>query len=391
MNINELEALIQSGLEDENVEFKETLPSNRELAKWFVCFANAYGGKIIFGVDNDGEIIGIEKEKVDRILLQIDDVALRRCEPPVVIHYEVVEIDENRAVIVINIPDGNNKPYFVKDGRAYIRSGNRCRPATRYEHIRLAHLSRGINFDEVPIRGATFSDMDISYARDFFKKYYTLDLKSNENLKTVMRNLKLINEDEIPTLAGLLFFSELPQKFLPETTIITAHFPTEDVVVPPDDKKNIMGKVEDMLRDIERIFNIYIKESHEIVGFENEIRQEIPLSVLKESVVNAIAHRDYTVQAPIRVFIFPNRVEIHTPGGLPNTVTLEGMKLGIHVPRNPLIYSLLERMGLVTGVGRGIPSIIETMKKIGKEVELCLVKDKEMGIVSEFVLTLFRL
>lgn len=388
MKADELINLIRKG-EGIDIEFKEKLPSDRDLAKQLVCFANSNGGKLIIGVDKKGNIKGVPGEEIDKILLKLDDVALRRCEPPVVIYPETIQID-GKFIIIVEIPRGDNKPYFVRDGKAYVRAGSKCRPATRYEHIRLAHIAKGVNFDEVPIPGTSLSDIDIDYTKHFFETHYGLKLHLESEIKHVLKNLKLLSEEETLTVSGLLFFGVNPQKFLPAALIVAAHFPSEDIVTPPDDKKNIMGKVEDMLKSVEKFFYLYIKESHEIIGFENEVRQEIPLTVLRESVVNAIAHRDYTVQAPIRVFIFPDRVEVHTPGGLPNTVTLEGMKLGIHVPRNPLIYSLLERMGLVTGVGRGIPSIIKTMEKLGKKAELKLIEDPSTGIVSEFVLTLYR-
>ncbi len=108
---------------------------------------------------------------------------------------------------------------------------------------------------------------------------------------------------------------------------------------------------------------------------------ELPEAALREAVVNAVAHRDYTIPGPIRLFIFDDRVEIHAPGKPPNTVDEGAMRVGVHVPRNPVIYKRLADLGLVTRVGSGIPRMIELVKKAtGRELEI-LIRDFEVTFV----------
>ncbi len=109
---------------------------------------------------------------------------------------------------------------------------------------------------------------------------------------------------------------------------------------------------------------MHLPEEHRIEGFEPEAYPEIPEPALREVVVNALVRRDYTLAAPVRIFIFDNRVDVRTPGGLPNTVTVESMKLGAaHVLRNPTIYTLFTRLGLVTGAGSGVYRAIRAIKE----------------------------
>ena len=131
---------------------------------------------------------------------------------------------------------------------------------------------------------------------------------------------------------------------------------------------------------------LYLKEKHLIKGFEPELYPEIPEIVLREGIVNAIAHRDYTINASIRLFIFEDRVEIRTPGKLPNTVTIESMKIASsHVLRNPTLYNLLYKIGMVTDIGSGVYRIIKTMReKLNREIELYATE-------TEFIVSIPRM
>jgi len=138
------------------------------------------------------------------------------------------------------------------------------------------------------------------------------------------------------------------------------------------DKKDINGTIIQIIENTERFLKIYLKEKHEISDFEPEIKYEIPMEALREAVVNAIAHRDYTISAPIRILIFTDRIEVHSPGRLPNTVTIESMKVGgAHVLRNPHIYNMLAKFQMVTDLGSGVRRMIKLVKDhIGLDVEL---------------------
>ena len=186
-----------------------------------------------------------------------------------------------------------------------------------------------------------------------------------------LQNFNIINEEKIPTIAGLLFFGKNPQKHLKEARIVCSYIPGNDISFEPADLKSITGTIPNMIEDAGRFIKLYLAERHKIKDFEPELYPELPFTAIREFVVNAIAHRDYTINAPVRIIIFLDRIEIHSPGTLPNTVTIDKIKVGgAHVLRNSTIYNLLYKFKLVTDLGSGIRRACELLKKeVNKEIE----------------------
>jgi ATP-dependent DNA helicase RecG len=118
-----------------------------------------------------------------------------------------------------------------------------------------------------------------------------------------------------------------------------------------------------MLEDSMRFLEIHLRRHHKIKRLEPEAKLELPIEVLREALVNALAHRDYTIVSPIRVIVFADRLEIHTPGQLPNGVTIDSIRLGVHVLRNPTIYNIFLKLGLVTDAGSGVPRMIRLIRQ----------------------------
>ena len=379
MNATELRNRIEGG-ENIHTEFKETLPNREAIAKSIVCFANTDGGQLIVGVSDSGEACGVAD--LDGTMRTVDDVAFNRCEPPITIVQETVESNDKR-VLVVNIPQGGQRPYRTGSGQYYIRSTNRCRQASREELLRLFQATESIYYDETVVFRATYKALNLDYFEEFLKTYMDITA-SEEELKNYLKNLRLAGDDA-PTFTGLLSFGKKPQDFFPTAKIIATYIPGTDISIPPADKKDIHGKIPEMIDDARRYMRLYLREAHQIRGFESELRFELPEAALREAVVNAVAHRDYTINAPIRLLIFQDRIEFRTPGKLPNTVTIERIRLGgAHVLKNPTIYNLLARMGLVTDLGSGVRRIIKSVKDhLNKEV---LLEESE----GEFVLTIPR-
>jgi ATP-dependent DNA helicase RecG len=226
--------------------------------------------------------------------------------------------------------------------------------------------------------------MDLDSFGEFLLNY--TDIKANESeLKNYLKNLHLIDENNKPTAAGILFFGRKPQFFFQSSRVICAYIKGKDLAVPPFDKKDITGRIPDILENTLKFINLYLREEHVINGFEPEIRREISPAALREAVVNAVAHRDYTVGGPIRVIIYEDRLEIRTPGKLPNSVTIESMKIGgSHILRNPTIYNLLYKMGMVTDLGSGVRRIITLVRSHSQKEVLLQETD------NEFILTIPR-
>ena len=347
-----------------------------------LCFANTDSGQILIGVCDDGTIIGVDN--IDETIRRIDDIAFNRCEPPVtVVQEETVDI-EGHTVLVVKVPTGAQRPYRTVKGIYYVRSANRCRQASREELMRLFQSAEDIFYDETECYRSSLDDLDIHFFAAFMRDYLKADV--TERLREhYLKNIRALSMSGKPTLTGLLFFGTNPQRFYPQAKIIAAYIDDKTISTPPKDKKEITGRMGQVLEDSMRFLKLYLREEHKIKELEPEVYPEIPLEALREALVNAVAHRDYTISAPIRIIVFKDRVEFRTPGKLPNTVTIESMKIGgAHVLRNPTIYNLLAKMGLVTDIGSGVLRIIESVRKtMQKEVLFDLID-------TEFILTIPR-
>lgn len=358
--------------ENLHTEFKQQLPRPDDLSADLVAFANTDGGQLVIGIADDRGIRGVDD--TDAIHREVDNVAFNNCEPPITVIQEVLEVDGARVVIV-NIPKGSQRPYRTSRGRYYVRTSSGRRDASREELLRLFQATESLYYDETPLLRLGVVDLDLDAVRRYLER--TGQTVLLDDPLRLLRNWGLL-AGEHPTVAGLLLFGHEPQKHLPYAQINAARFPGNDSAAAPSDRKDLVGRLLDVIEDTQRFLRIHLSTPHEIHGFEPEPKPELPEEALREAIVNAVAHRDYTIHGPVRLFVFDDRVEIHTPGRPPNTVDAEAMRAGVHVVRNPRIYSRLSDAGLVTRAGTGIRRIIRVVREAtGKEVDLS-VKDYEL-------------
>jgi ATP-dependent DNA helicase RecG len=172
-----------------------------------------------------------------------------------------------------------------------------------------------------------------------------------------------------------VFFAFEPQKFVSEGRIVCAIFEGTDIGDTVLETKSLTGKIFDILQNVDSFFKLSLKNKHNVKDFLPESEFEIPLTALREAVVNAIAHRDYTINAPIRILV------------LPNTVTIDSMKIGgSHVLRNPSIYNLLLKMKMVTDLGSGVRRIVKLVKQhLNKDVEFVANENEFVVIIPRSV------
>lgn len=355
MNLTELRERI-ARWEDLHSEFKEWPVRPDDLAASLVALANTDGGQLILGVANSREIPGVEDS--DRVVREVDNVAANNCEPPITIIQEILH-DGDRKVIVVNVPKGDQRPYRTNRGVYYIRTSSGRRQASREELLRLFQATESLYYDETPLTRLGLADLDLDAFDRFLE--HTGQTALGVEPERLLRSWRLVVNNH-PTIAGVLFFGREPQRHLPFAQINAARIPGADIANEPSDRKDLGGRLLDMIDEAQRFLRLHLLMPHEIRRFEPEPRPEIPEEALREAVVNAVAHRDYTVRGPIRLFVFDGRVEVHTPGRAPNTVDEEAMRFGVHVVRNPHIYARLSDAGLVTRAGSGVPRIIRLVK-----------------------------
>lgn len=362
MDLSELKARVGRG-ENLHTEFKERIDASDELAKAIVCFANTDGGQLIIGVGEDRTITGVAD--ADAVNRTVDNVAYNNCEPPVTVLQEVLD-DQGRTVVVVNIPKGEQRPYRTNRGRYYIRTSSGCRDASREELLRLFQATESLYYDETPLPRLSRQDLDLEALDRYLEETGQAELVLDPY--RLLRNWGLLS-GEHPTIAGVLLFGREPQRHLPFAQINAARFPGADAVADPLDRKDLTGRLPNVIDEARRFLRLHLRIAHEIRGFESEIKPELPEEALREAIVNAVAHRDYTVRGPIRLFVLDDRIEIHTPGQPPNTVTAEAMRAGVHVVRNPRLYARLSDAGLVTRAGTGVRRMIKLVRDAtGKDI-----------------------
>lgn len=234
-------------------------------------------------------------------------------------------------------------------------------PASREEILRLYQASESFYYDEKPLPALSSADLDL----DGFGLYLaeTLQDDLHDSREQLLVNWKLLSRSGSPTIAGMVLFGRHPQRHLPFAQINAARFPGTDSSFDPSDRKDLTGRLFDLIDQAERFIDLHLPVPHRIRDFEPEPQPELPKTVLREAIVNAVAHRDYTIHGPVRLFIFDDRIEVHTPGKPPNSVDEAAMRAGAHVVRNPSIYARLADAGLTTRAGTGIRRMIRLVRE----------------------------
>jgi ATP-dependent DNA helicase RecG len=355
--------------EDLHTEFKQGSIEPDDLAASLVAFANTDGGQMIFGVTEQRRVIGVKDP--DEWMRKVDNVALNNCEPPLTVIQETVQTPEG-TVVVVHIPKGDLRPYRTRRGDFFIRTTTGRRRASRQELLRLFQPVESLFYEETLVLRAGWEDIDVAAFAQFCARVLG---EVHAEPDALLSNWRLVREQEgrkYPTVAALLLFGREPQKYLPYAYVTAARIPGRDPWGEPSDRKRIEGTLFQMLEDTARFLNIHLRTAHQIRGFEPEVYPELPEKALREIVVNTLLHRDYTVHAPVRIFIMDDRVEVRSPGLLPNTVTVEMIRAGLaHVLRNPLLCSFFVRAGFVTDTGNGFRrAMLLVREAVGREPDI---------------------
>jgi predicted HTH transcriptional regulator len=367
--------------EDSAHQFKENFTSIDNLAVEISAFANTDGGKIIIGVSDKGKLMGLSQEDIHRLNQWTSNATTGKLDKPIYVKTEILVGDDKR-IMIINVPRGSNKPYAVNRVDVWVKSGADKRRAPIEEVLRLAQTS-GLHFaDELEI-DATIVDFDKDFFQRRYKKYYKDGFeKVGISLEQLLTNLKLINNDKL-TLAGLLLFGKNPERLRPQFVIKATHFAGNDISVQQFiDKQDIHGKLIEQFKEGRAFIKRNLRRIQTSKNFNAPGVLEIPEEAFAETIANAIVHRNYYISAPIQIYLFEDRLEIHSPGNLPNTITEENIKFGVHIERNPSILSFLEKDKdfSYTGRGSGIPRVIKACNRA--QVKVDFIDDKVKQLFS---------
>ncbi|NIA09782.1 MAG: ATP-dependent DNA helicase RecG [Nitrospiraceae bacterium] len=367
MEIPELLEIIDRG-EDSHHQFKANVTNETSLAREMVAFSNSGGGTLFIGVSDDGTFAGLTREDMGRLNQLVSNAASQQVRPPINPQTENIATPDGMVMRVV-IPNGISKPYMDKDGVIWVKSGADKRKATSREEIQRLFQSSGlIHGDEIPVPGMTIADLDVDYFKAFFERNFGEPIEQQDvSLSDILHNMNLMKEGVL-NVSGALLFAKNPNLRLPVFIVKAAVFPGNDIHETRYlDSRDITGKLGDIFHQSMSFVLGNIRHIQEDQDVNAPGRPEIPRIALEELVANALIHRDYFVSAPIRIFVFDNRVEIISPGHLPNNLTVENIKSGISNIRNPILASYATKILPYRGLGSGITRALRTWPQIDFE------------------------
>lgn len=379
MEAIELIELISRG-EDSRTQFKRTITNAESLAGDIVAFSNSKGGRILIGVSNQGDIVGLSPEDIRRINQLVSNATTNLVRPSVNTYNENVATAGGQVVMVVSIPEGISKPYADNNGVFWVKSGSDKRRVTSREEVqRMLQGADLVHADEVPVEGTTTGDVDMDHLDEFFRKQYgeALDAaleRDGISVVQLLHNLGLARDANL-NLAGLLLFGRNPQRHRPAFVMKAVSFVGDDAAGDKyRDSEDIVGCLRDLHKKTMSFLTRNLRRLQGEKGFNTEGDLEVPFAALEELVVNMLLHRDYFISAPWRVMIFDNRVELISPGMLPNNLTVENIRNGVSVIRNPLIASFatkeLPYRGIGTGIRRAMAAVPELELESSQENNL---------------------
>ena len=348
--------------ETTKVQFKQAFTSQREIAKEMIAFANSKGGVIMFGVeDKTGKLVGLSYEQIQQTSRELGNAANEQVRPTIYIETEVVRV-ENKHFLVCSVEQGKNKPYKNLNGEIWVKQGaDKRRVTENTEILALFQDSGSYQTDAAGVDGTTISDLDRYAIDEYLMKVYSLNMESlGEKAEQMLKNIHILNNSGKPTLAGYLFFGKHPEYNCPTCMVkAVSFFGNELGGTQYRDTKEILGN---MPQVYEKSMAFLKSNLHNIqeegASFNTLGKLEIPESVLEEVLQNALIHRDLLRPAPIRIFIFDNRVEIISPGALAGGLTEEDIRNGKTYQRNPFMATFATNALHYRGIGSGIVRIL---------------------------------
>ncbi|QEP43524.1 AAA family ATPase [Ectothiorhodospiraceae bacterium BW-2] len=374
-NYGDIAELIAQG-EDSFTQYKANIHDSKKLAEEMVAFSNAEGGVILVGIGDNGEIIGVTSEDIHRLNQLISNTANENIKPPI---YPLVQLEQlsGKQILIIRVRKGSARPYATSSGHYLTKSGADKRKMSPEELKRLFAESGGLSADESVINGSTMGDLNSELIYQFLEKrdnpIYQDLVAERIALTTVCENLDLIKNNEI-TLAGNLLFGKVPQRLSRSFYVQCVHIDGNDISSEYYlSRDNFYGTLSSLYSQTLNFIKSSLQRRQNGNRFNSPGELEIPEICLIEAIINALIHRDYYINSTIKVLLFTNRLEIISPGKLPNSLTVDKIRSGLSIHRNPILNSIGQYLLPYSGLGSGIRRI----EKNYPEVEFLNDSDKE--------------
>jgi ATP-dependent DNA helicase RecG len=375
LTVTELLELLRNG-ESSGVEFKRDTIEIQDLAKELVAFANFQGGSVLLGVEDDGSISGITRPrpKLEEWVMQAGRDKIR---PELIPYYELVRgVEAGKDVAVVRVERGWTAHAVWHNQRNwyYIRVGTLSREPSQDELARLLQQRGSFRLEVRPVSGSSFEDLDLRRLRDYFVRIRQQDVPDDDDQDAWVRllaNTELLRDgDEVAsaTVAGMLLFGRNVNKFLPQAGIDAVAYPGVDKDYNAKERAPLRGPLTPLIGNGELVENGLVEQAVEFVrrntnsestladGARRVDRRDYPEEAVREALVNALVHRDYMLSATdVELSLYSDRLEIVSPGRLPNDITTERMRAGTRAARNQLLKDVMRDYGYLEHMGMGVP------------------------------------
>ncbi len=398
---SELLEIIANG-ENSGVEFKRDDLRPEQLAKEIVALLNFQGGKLLLGVEDDGSITGIQRPDLE--IWVMDTVFGRYVHPMTLPFYEEVALNDGMRVAVITLTQGTAKPYVVRNNNReeiFVRVGSTSRLATREQQARLFESGGMLHAEILPVSGTDLDDLDKARLGDYLVNIAgdQEEPQTSEEWEQRLTGLGFMvgrpGEPAICTIAGLILFGHSPRRSLRYAGVRWMSFAGDTKEYQAQDDTMLDGPLvalwegkpgtgrtivdEGLLeRLVDRIRPFISEENTELDnGLRRESTYRYPSDAIREALLNALVHRDWTRSIEIEVVNYADRLEVVSPGALQNSMTVEKMLAGQRSPRNPIIAEIMRDYGYVDSRGMGVRRKIVPLTRdyAGKDAEFDLTDD----------------
>lgn len=343
--------------EDTTHQFKETVGNADALAAEMIAMLNADGGIIYIGlVDKVGDLKPLSSSEVARINMLISNAATNNVKPAFSPKLENVAFDEG-VVMCLHIPRGIAKPYMTNDGIIWVKSGaDKRRVNSKEEILRMFQESGALHGDEIPVPNTSMADLDMPYFKSVFERITDMKLEEQDvPMEQLLSNMNLMREGLV-TVAGMVLFGNENIRYKYSAAGIKAVcYPGTDIADGVYlDRVDLFGKLADVYQQAVSFCLRHVGRIQGTSSFNSSGEPSVPKVVFEELITNALVHRDFMINDTVKVLIFKDRIEIVSPGHLPNSLTVTNVLSGNSCARNSVVVSYATRLLQFSGLGSGI-------------------------------------
>lgn len=374
----ELLEIIANG-ENSGVEFKRDDLSTLNLAKELVAFSNFQGGMVLLGVEDDGTITGLMRPDLEEWVMNVCRDKIR---PAIIPFFEMVRgVKDNHDVAIVRVTRGYDVHalWHNNSNKYQIRVGTQSREATQEELARLFQQRGSVRAELRPVSGATLANLDRRRLRNYFADIRQQDVpddKDEEAWQSLLINTEVMTEEGV-TVGGMLLFGTTPNRFLPHAGIDAVAYPGTEQDYDAQERTALRGPLTPLLSErddfvenglVEQALD-FVRRNTPVVfvvqGGRRVERPAYPRDALREGIVNALIHRDYLLTSTdVELALYSDRLEIVSPGRLPNGITPDHMRFGTRAARNQLLKDVMRDYRYLEHMGMGIPrKIVRGMRE----------------------------